>query len=70
MFADVMHPPSTARGAFRLLFAGQPISALGDRLVPVSLAFAMLDVTGSVTDLGSGGRALFALPAAHAPQPN
>ncbi|MGO9761858.1 MAG: MFS transporter [Solirubrobacteraceae bacterium] len=38
--------------AFRLLFAGQAISALGDRLVPVSLAFAVLDLTGSVTDLG------------------
>jgi predicted MFS family arabinose efflux permease len=37
---------------FRLLFAGQAISALGDRLVPVSLAFAVLDATGSVTDLG------------------
>ncbi len=31
---------------------GQAVSALGDRLVPVSLAFAVLDLTGSVTDLG------------------
>jgi predicted MFS family arabinose efflux permease len=37
---------------FRLLFAGQSISSLGDRLVPVALAFAVLDLTGSVTDLG------------------
>jgi MFS family permease len=37
---------------FALLFAGQAISALGDRLVPVALAFAVLDLTGSVTDLG------------------
>jgi MFS family permease len=37
---------------FRLLFLGQAISALGDRLVPVALAFAVLDLTGSVTDLG------------------
>jgi predicted MFS family arabinose efflux permease len=38
--------------AFRQLFAGQAISRLGDRLVPVALAFAVLDLTGSVTDLG------------------
>ncbi len=38
--------------AFRLLFAAQSISAIGDRLVPVALAFAVLDLTGSVTDLG------------------
>jgi predicted MFS family arabinose efflux permease len=38
--------------AFRQLFFGQAISALGDRLVPVALAFAVLDLTGSVTDLG------------------
>ena len=37
---------------FRLLFAGQAISAVGDRLVPVALAFAVLDLTGSVSDLG------------------
>jgi len=39
-------------GPFRLLFAGRGISSLGDRLVPVALAFAVLDLTGSVTDLG------------------
>lgn len=38
--------------AFRLLFAGQSISSLGDRLAPVAMAFAVLDLTGSVTDLG------------------
>jgi predicted MFS family arabinose efflux permease len=38
--------------SFRLLFAGQAISAVGNRLVPVALAFAVLDLTGSVTDLG------------------
>jgi MFS family permease len=37
---------------FRLLFAGQAVSAVGDRLVPVALAFAVLDLTGSVRDLG------------------
>jgi MFS family permease len=39
-------------GPFRLLFAARAISSLGDRLVPVALAFAVLDLTGSVTDLG------------------
>jgi predicted MFS family arabinose efflux permease len=38
--------------AFALLFAGRAISSLGDRLVPVALSFAVLDLTGSVTDLG------------------
>jgi MFS family permease len=37
---------------FRLLFAAQAISSFGDRLVPVALAFAVLDLTGNVTDLG------------------
>lgn len=37
---------------FRRLFAAQSISSFGDRLVPVALAFAVLDLTGSVTDLG------------------
>ena len=37
---------------FRLLFTAHAISALGDFLVPVALAFAVLDLTGSATDLG------------------
>jgi MFS family permease len=37
---------------FRLLFTGQAISLLGDGMVGVALAFAVLDLTGSVTDLG------------------
>src|SRR5256885_3302649 len=37
---------------FRLLFVGQLTSAFGDRLVPIALAFAVLDLTGSVADLG------------------
>jgi MFS family permease len=41
-----------AQRAFRLLFAAQSISSLGDRLVPVALAFAVLNLTGSVTALG------------------
>src|SRR5437016_4918086 len=35
-----------------MLFFGQAISAVGDRLVPVALAFAVLSLTGKVTDLG------------------
>jgi MFS family permease len=41
-----------AQTPFRLLFFGQAISALGDRVVPVALAFAVLDLTGAVSDLG------------------
>ena len=38
--------------SFRLFFFGQGISAVGDRIVSVALAFAVLDLTGSVRDLG------------------
>ncbi len=37
---------------FRLLWVGQATSLLGDALVPVALAFAVLDLTGSASDLG------------------
>jgi MFS family permease len=37
---------------FRLLFTGQAVSVLGDRMVAVALAFAVLEVGGSVTDVG------------------
>jgi MFS family permease len=37
---------------FRLLFTGQLISLLGDSFASVALAFAVLDLTGSATDLG------------------
>jgi predicted MFS family arabinose efflux permease len=37
---------------FRLLWAGQSVSLLGDGIVGVALAFAVLDLTGSVSDLG------------------
>ena len=37
---------------FRLLFSAHAISTFGDMLVPVALAFAVLDLTGSATDLG------------------
>src|SRR6266496_470307 len=38
-------------GPFRLLFWGQALSVLGDRITPVAIAFAVLGL-GSVTDLG------------------
>jgi MFS family permease len=37
---------------FRLLFFGRSFSVAGSSLVPVALAFAVLDLTGSATDLG------------------
>jgi len=37
---------------FRLLFAGQLVSRLGSAIAPVALAFAVLDLTGSASDLG------------------
>src|SRR5207245_4157956 len=37
---------------FRLLFAGRTISMLGSAIAPVGLAFAVLDLTGSTSDLG------------------
>jgi MFS family permease len=45
--------PSPLRSAepFRLLFAGQALSVVGDRITPVAIAFAVLAI-GTVTDLG------------------
>jgi MFS family permease len=37
---------------FRLLFIGQTTSSFGNTLVPVALAFAVLDLTGSASALG------------------
>src|ERR687885_2010455 len=37
---------------FRLVFLSQLISTFGDFFVPIALAFAVLDLTGSVADLG------------------
>ena len=37
---------------FRLLFTGQLVSLLGTAVAPVALAFAVLDLTHSATDLG------------------
>jgi hypothetical protein len=37
---------------FRLLFAGQALSVVGDRMTQVVLPFAVLSIGGSVTDVG------------------
>src|SRR5919202_155110 len=37
---------------FRLVFGAQVVSLFGDGVVPVALAFAVLDLTGSASDLG------------------
>ena len=37
---------------FRLVFGASLVSLLGDGIVPVALTFAVLDLTGSATDLG------------------
>ena len=37
---------------FRLLFVGRTVSLVGNAIAPVALAFAVLDLTGSKTDLG------------------
>jgi MFS family permease len=47
---------------FRLLFLGRVVSMLGNAIAPVALAFAVLDLTGSKSDLG------FVLAARSVPQ--
>jgi len=37
---------------FRLLFLGRTLAFLGNAVAPVALAFAVLDLTGSKSDLG------------------
>jgi MFS family permease len=48
-----VHMPPTLRasGGFRLLFAGQALSVVGDRMMAVAIAFAVLAI-GDATDLG------------------
>jgi MFS family permease len=45
-FAPLRHPP------FRFLAAGRTITMFGNAMAPLALAFAVLDLTGSATDLG------------------
>lgn len=44
-------PGLLASGPYRLLFAGQALSVIGDRITPVAIAFAVLDL-GDASDLG------------------
>ena len=44
---DVLRPRE-----FRLLFSGQAVSVLGDRMAVVALAFAVLEIGGSASDVG------------------
>src|SRR3954449_3407237 len=37
---------------FRLLFGARTISFFGSNLVPIAVAFAVLDMTGSASDVG------------------
>jgi len=41
-----------AEGEFRWLFFARATSLLGDGIAPIALAFAVLDLTGSASDLG------------------
>jgi MFS family permease len=45
-------PEALAVRNFRLLFLGQAVSLLGDGMVPVALAFAVLEITDSPSALG------------------
>lgn len=50
-----MHTPALAplrHVAFRRLAAGRFVTMLGNAVAPIALAFAVLDLTGSVRDLG------------------
>ncbi|WCB91744.1 hypothetical protein DSM104299_00420 [Baekduia alba] len=44
--------PVLRRRDFRLLLGGQAVSVLGDRIVAVALAFAVLEIGGSPSDVG------------------
>jgi len=44
---DVLREPD-----YRRLFLGRTTSLIGDGIAPIALAFAVLDLTGSATDLG------------------
>jgi MFS family permease len=47
-----MIPEALRLRDFRRLFLAQVISTVGDFFVPVAISFAVLDLTGSVSDLG------------------
>ncbi|MFJ6216829.1 MFS transporter [Streptomyces sp. NPDC092296] len=47
-----MRSPLLERPDFRWFFAGRLVSLLGSSMAPVALAFAVLDASGSTSDLG------------------
>jgi MFS family permease len=47
-----MRPEVLRSRDFRRVFTAQVISTIGDFFVPVAISFAVLDLTGSVSDLG------------------
>ena len=47
-----MIPAVLREREFRLLWAGQTVSVIGDGILLLALSFAVLDLTGSVTDVG------------------
>jgi MFS family permease len=49
-FKDSLAPLRSAR--FRWFFAGRTLSLFGNAMVPIALAFAVLDLTGEASDLG------------------
>jgi hypothetical protein len=38
---------------FRMLFCARTVSSFGNQMAPIALAFAVLDLTGSATDVGA-----------------
>src|SRR5277367_281413 len=47
-----MIPQVLREREFRLLWAGQTVSVIGDGILLLALSFAVLDLTGSATDVG------------------
>jgi MFS family permease len=52
VFALTMLPEVLRLRDFRLVFLAQVISTIGDFFVPVAIGFAVLDLTGSASELG------------------
>ena len=52
MTLQILRSGPLAHPAFRHLVSGATVSALGNAITPVALAFAVLDLGGSATDLG------------------
>jgi MFS family permease len=50
--ASRLTPAVLREREFRLLWSGQTVSVFGDAMLVLALSFAVLDLTGSVTDVG------------------